>query len=119
VKLQGFVLEALENLRRLHSPLTEPKLQSTHDLIFFSDSGAPLRQRTVKRKFHRLLKAAGIRSIRLYSLRHTTATIAVAAGVSVKVISEQPHASNSFCWSDMLMCFPAFKMRQLYESNGC
>ena len=97
VKLHGFVLEALEKLRRLHSPLTEPKLESTHDLIFCSDNGTPLRQRTVKREFHRLLATAGIRSIRLYSLRHTAATLAVAAGVSVKVISEQlGHASISF-----------------------
>ena len=35
--------------------------------------------------------------IRLYDLRHTAATLAVAAGVSVKVISDQlGHASISF-----------------------
>ena len=44
-----------------------------------------------------LLEAAGIRAIWLYDLRHTAATLAVAAGVSVKVISEQlGHASISF-----------------------
>lgn len=97
VKLQGFVLEALENLRRRHSPLAAPKLESAHDLVFCSGSGEPLRQRTVKREFRRLLEAAGIRPIRLYDLRHTAATLAVAAGVSVKVISEQlGHASISF-----------------------
>lgn len=43
------------------------------------------------------LEAAGIRPIRLYDLRHTAATLAVAAGVSVKVISDQlGHASISF-----------------------
>lgn len=97
VKLQGFILEALENLRRLPSPLTKPKLESTHDLIFCSGSGEPLRQQTVKREFRRLLEAAGIRPIRLYDLRHTVATLAVAASVSVKAISEQlGHASISF-----------------------
>jgi len=51
----------------------------------------------VKREFRRLLEAAGIRPIRLYDLRHTAATLAVAAGVSVKVISDQlGHASISF-----------------------
>ena len=40
---------------------------------------------------------AGIRSIPLYDLRHTAATLAGAAGVSVKVISDQlGHASISF-----------------------
>lgn len=44
-----------------------------------------------------LLAAAGLRPIRLYDLRHTAATFAVAAGVSVKVISDQlGHASISF-----------------------
>jgi len=68
-----------------------------HDLIFRSGTGSPLKQRTVKREFRRLLEAAGIRPIRLYDLRHTAATLAVAAGVSVKVISDQlGHASISF-----------------------
>src|SRR6266849_4978070 len=48
-------------------------------------------------RFRKLLAAAGIRSIRLCDLRHTAATLAVAAGVSVKVISDQlGHASISF-----------------------
>lgn len=56
-----------------------------------------MRQRKIKVEFRRLLAAAGIRSIRLYDLRHTAATLAVAAGVSVKVISDQlGHASTSF-----------------------
>src|SRR5580658_5718228 len=57
----------------------------------------PHRQRKIKIKFRRLQAAAGIRSIPLYDLRHTAATLAVAAGVSVKVISDQlGHASISF-----------------------
>jgi hypothetical protein len=32
---------------------------------------------------------AGIRSVRLYGLRQTAATLGIAAGVSVKVISDQ------------------------------
>jgi integrase len=67
-----------------------------HDLVFHK-GGQPLRQRKIKIKFRRLQAAAGIRSIPLYDLRHTAATLAVAAGVSVKVISDQlGHASISF-----------------------
>ena len=41
--------------------------------------------------------AVWIRSVRLYDLRHTAATLGIAAGVSVKVISDQlGHASISF-----------------------
>ena len=97
VKLQGFVLEALESMRNLHLPTTESEPKAEHDLIFRSGRGDPLRQPTVKREFRKLLKAAGIRPIRLYDLRHTAATLAIAAGVSVKVISDQlGHASISF-----------------------
>ena len=57
----------------------------------------PLGQRVVKREFRRLLAQAGIRPVRLYDLRHTAATLGIAAGVSVKVISDQlGHASISF-----------------------
>jgi len=88
VKLQNFVLEVLDEVRG--------QRETEHDLIFHKD-GQPLRQRKTKVEFRRLLAAAGIRSIRLYDLRHTAATLAVAAGVSVKVISDQlGHASISF-----------------------
>jgi hypothetical protein len=57
----------------------------------------PLKQIAVKREFQKLLAIAGIRSVRLYDLRHTAATLAIAAEVSVKVISDQlGHASISF-----------------------
>ncbi len=97
VKLQGFVLEALENMQKARLSAENGEPQVEHDLIFRSEAGAPLRQRTVKREFRKLLKAGGIRPIRLYDLRHTAATLAIAAGVSVKVISDQlGHASISF-----------------------
>jgi len=97
VKLQNFVLKALTDLRKPQPLADDTGCQVGHDLIFRSGTGSPLRQRNVKREFRRLLEAAGIRPIRLYDLRHTAATLAVAAGVSVKVISDQlGHASISF-----------------------
>jgi integrase len=36
-----------------------------------------------------LLEIAGIRPVRLYDLRHTAVTLAIADGLSVKVISDQ------------------------------
>ena len=59
--------------------------------------GSPLDNERSRSNSGGFLETAGIRSIRLYDLRHTAATLAVAAGVSVKVISEQlGHASISF-----------------------
>ncbi len=76
-----FVLETLDSLR--DSPRQEKRGESKteHDLVFHT-SGQPLKQRKIKVEFRRLLAGAGIRSIRLYDLRHTAATFAVAPSVS-------------------------------------
>ena len=97
VKLQSFVLAALKTLRERLAAGGEGNCCPENDLIFVTETGMPLRQRVVKREFRRLLARAGIRSVRLYDLRHTAATLGIAAGVSVKVISDQlGHASISF-----------------------
>ena len=97
VKLQSFVLAALQALREKQRAGGEGNCCPANDLIFVTETGMPLRQRVVKREFRRLLAKAGIRSVRLYDLRHTAATLGIAAGVSVKVISDQlGHASISF-----------------------
>jgi len=97
VKLQNFVLEALQELLKTREGEREGNCPTMHELIFVLPTGLPLKQREVKREFRKLLAIAGIRSVRLYDLRHTAATLAIAAGVSVKVISDQlGHASISF-----------------------
>jgi hypothetical protein len=67
-----------------------------------------LKQRVVKRELRRLLAASGFRPVRLYELRHTVATLGIAAGVSVKVISDQlGHASISFTLERYSHVFPS------------
>jgi integrase len=84
--------EAESGRRREPFPGERPDLR-----IFVTGTGVPLKQRVVKRGFRKLLAKVGIRSVRLYDLRHTAATLGIAAGVSVKVISDQlGHASISF-----------------------
>jgi len=109
VKLQGFVLEALENLRNGQAPATVGEPEADHEMIFRSGNGSPLRQKRVKREFRRLLKAAGIRPIRLYDLRHTAATLAVAAGVSVKVLLAVRFEATELFWleDDRYLSFPS------------
>jgi integrase len=97
VKLQNFVLEALRGLQNKRGTVIEGSCCPAHDLIFLTKEGMSLTQRFVKREFRRLLAKAEIRSVRLYDLRHTAATLGTAAGVSVKVISDLlGHASISF-----------------------
>ena len=66
--------------------------------MFRAKRGGPIREsRFVQCHFKPLLKLAELPKIRLYDLRHTSATISLAAGVSPKVISEQlGHASVAF-----------------------
>jgi integrase len=97
VKLQNFVLEALRGLQNKQGTGVEGNCCPAHNLMFVTEAGMPLTQRVVKREFRRLLAKAGIRPVRLYDLRHTAATLGIAAGVSVKVISDLlGHASISF-----------------------
>ncbi len=80
VKLQAWVVSALRKHRAKQRQL------SGDDLVFRALRGGPIREsHFVQRYFKPLLKAAGLPSIRLYDLRHTAATISLAAGVSPKV----------------------------------
>ena len=68
-----------------------------YDLVFATDTGQPLESRNlIKRHFKPVLKQAGLReTIRLYDLRHTCATLLLAAGEHPKIVSEMlGHASN-------------------------
>jgi len=66
-----------------------------HDLVFGSDIGTPLlRRNLIRRYFRPLLKKAELKRIRLYDLRHTTATLLLLSGENPKVVSERlGHAS--------------------------
>ncbi|MCL6446028.1 MAG: site-specific integrase [Alicyclobacillus sp.] len=60
-----------------------------HGLVFAAENGEPLQERNIiQRHFKPVLRAAGLdENIRLYDLRHSYATLALMAGVPVKVVS--------------------------------
>ena len=62
--------------------------------VFTLEDGRPLHPREVTRAFSRLVLAAGVPIIRLHDLRHTHATLALAAGVHPKVIQERLGHAN-------------------------
>jgi integrase len=67
-----------------------------HDLVFTTSIGTPLNISNLTRKhFKPALERAGLpRTIRLYDLRHTCATLLLSAGENPKVVSERlGHAS--------------------------
>lgn len=68
-----------------------------HDLLASWENGSPIHPHSFSQSFERLVRRAGIRKIRLHDLRHTHATLALKAGVPVKVVSERlGHESPAF-----------------------
>jgi integrase len=61
-----------------------------HGLVFATKSGLPIDQRNLRYSFRRRMEAAGLPSdIRLYDLRHSCASLLLAANVHPKVVSER------------------------------
>ncbi|WP_345710693.1 tyrosine-type recombinase/integrase, partial [Kineococcus glutinatus] len=60
-----------------------------HGLVFTRENGALLRPDVVTHTFGKLVRAAGVPRIRLHDLRHTHASLALAAGVDIKVVSDR------------------------------
>jgi integrase len=101
VKLHSEVIEALRQHRRNQDErrAAAGDRWTEHGLIFTTRTGGPLDERNVAQQdFIRILTAAGLpTTFRLYDLRHTAATLALAAGVRPRVVSEMlGHASAAF-----------------------
>jgi integrase len=92
VPLPGFAVNALKEFRRLQA---EDKLQAGSEwnetgLIFVDEKGEPLRWRSLARAtFRNILTEADLPDIRPYDLRHTCASLLLAAGVNPKIVSER------------------------------
>jgi len=83
---------AQENVRAANSAAWTPL-----DLVFATDTGLPLTSGWVRKSFYRLLDDLGLPRIPLHGLRHTMATLMLAAGEHPKVVSERlGHSNPSF-----------------------
>lgn len=98
VKLQTSVLGQLRKLKGSADHAGTLCDSVFTDLIFTTARGEPINEEyLVKKHFKPLLREAGLPNIRLYDLRHTAATLALAVGIAPKVVSEQlGHASAAF-----------------------
>jgi len=98
IKLQEWVLELLQDLHAQRK--AKPAVTGWpggSEVIFTTPSGRPIDSDNLAKQFKSILEQAGLPLIRLYDLRHTGATLALAAGVPPKVVSEQlGHASAAF-----------------------
>lgn len=92
VSLPGSTLKALRahRSRQAAERLAAGPGWNESDLVFANHSGGPLEWRIVASRYFRpVLRAAGLRDIRPYDLRHTCASLLLAAGENVKVVSER------------------------------
>ena len=97
VTIPPTVVATLQRHRReqLEEHLRAGQSYADHGLIFAVGNGNPLDWRVVvQRHFNRIIEAAKLPRIRPYDLRHTSATLLLASGENVKVVSERlGHAS--------------------------
>ncbi len=85
-----------------------------YDLVFPSSVGTPTNISTLTNKYFKpaLIKAELSTAFRLYDLRHTFATMLLAAGESVKVVSEWlGHASIQLTLDTYCHVLPDMKER--------
>lgn len=60
-----------------------------HGLVFAREDGAPLHPETVTKRFRALALEAGLRPVRLHDLRHGAASLMIAGGVSLSLVSKR------------------------------
>jgi integrase len=97
IKLQDWVLKTLKDLRGRTTPRIGSSGAEAAELVFTTPAGRPIPSDKLAKRFKAILCHVGLPLIRLYDLRHTAATLALAAGVPPKVVAEQlGHASAAF-----------------------
>lgn len=93
IPLPSSLVEALKAHRKaqLEERMQWGKAWQDYNLVFTSEGGTPVHQRNLlKRYFKPALEQAGLpESLRLYDLRHTCATLLLADGENLKVVSER------------------------------
>ncbi|MGW0626070.1 tyrosine-type recombinase/integrase [Streptomyces sp. NPDC002758] len=71
-----------------------------HGLVFAREDGNPLRPDDVTKLFVALVDAAGLRRVRLHDLRHGQASLMLAAGVELAIVSKRLGHSSISITSD-------------------
>lgn len=89
-----------------------------HDPVFANATGGSIHPDNADRDFDRLVKRAGVKPIRIHDVRHSYATLAIALGNPVKVVSESMgHADISTTLRTYAHVVPA-QRTQLADSIG-
>jgi integrase len=70
-------------------------------LAFTHENGSALTPEMVSRRFALLSRRAGLPKIRFHGLRHTSASLALAAGVAMKTVSDRLGHSTTSITADL------------------
>ncbi len=89
--LSTTVVELLKahRVRQLEYRLRVGATYSDRGFVFTQFEGRPLHVNTIIPRFHKLTDRAGLPRIRFHDLRHTSATLSLAAGTHPKVVQER------------------------------
>jgi integrase len=72
-----------------------------HDLVFARENGLPLRPEYVLRRFRSLANDAGLPRARVHDLRHLAASMMIAAGVPLPIVSKTLRHSGTGITADL------------------
>ncbi len=90
VSLDRTTCQVLGRWRDLQWRESEPLgTAARNGLVFTREDGSPLHPDLATDRFAQLARRAGLPPIRLHDLRHTAASLALQAGIPMKVVSEQ------------------------------
>ena len=94
------VLRRQRELQEVEHAAWGPALNDA-GLVFTREDGRPLRPEYATRHFQALTKKSGLRAVRLHDLRHANASLALEAGVAMKVVSERLGHSSITVTADL------------------
>jgi integrase len=103
VTLDPATIDALRAHRRrqLEERLALGAGYRDNGIVFAAVTGDVMHPDSVSNMFDRLVKASGVRRIRLHDLRHTAATVMLEHGVPLKVVTERLGHSSTRITSDL------------------
>jgi integrase len=110
--LDNVTVAALKARRmaQIRERLVRRRAYLDNDLVFNHEEGSPLHPDWFTEQFEAHMHAAGLPPIRLHDLRHTHATLALAAGVHLKVVQERlGHSSISVTLDTYSHAIPALQ----------
>ncbi|EOQ22264.1 hypothetical protein KQ1_05841 [Bacillus cereus BAG3O-1] len=103
----------------LKEKLSQGEEYQDNDLVMCTPSGTSITPANVRRSLNALIQKAAVSKIRFHDIRHTHATLLLAKGVNVKVISERlGHSNIKITFDNYLHVFLTKQEDAVYKIEG-